>query len=59
MAESRIATCPRCHRLVKERVNGKLWQHQQWTGGSVQFPPACQGSGKTLVELRAPDGAIP
>lgn len=47
----RTTTCPFCQRIVTVRVNGKLWQHQQWTGGTMQFPPACPGSGKTLTEL--------
>jgi hypothetical protein len=38
--------CPDCHRRVAVRKDGTLWTHQQWVGGTTQFPPRCDRSGK-------------
>lgn len=57
--------CPLCHRRVAFRKDGTLRRHQAYKANDVsvasrvQFPPVCNGSGRSIEEAKRNPGVSP
>lgn len=57
--------CPLCHRKVSLRKDGAMRRHQAYKANDasvasrVQFPPMCNGSGRSVEEAERNPGVNP